>query len=78
MYSIVKKENTNEYHIFKTFIENSGEYEIDEDSICGKCSNQEEIEVNAICKGESRARKLAAEIGSPVCGVCVSHLYSTY
>ena len=31
-----------------------------------------------ICLNEGEARNMAAEIGRAVCGICVSHLYTTY
>ena len=35
--------------------------------------------VNAFtCFTDDQARKRIAEIGRPVCGVCTSHLYTTY
>jgi hypothetical protein len=30
------------------------------------------------CADEDLARKKCAEIGREVCGICVSHLYTTY
>lgn len=44
-----------------------------------KKMNKIESDGNAfICFNEEQARKQIAEIGRPVCGVCTSHLYTTY
>jgi hypothetical protein len=34
--------------------------------------------VEYLCLTEDKARKLTANIGRKVCGICVSHLYETY
>ena len=77
-YSFKKKNNTNEIHIFE------GKFTIDgcnanSESICKKMkSNDGEWLNNNTCLNEQQARENAAKIGKNVCGICVSHLYTTF
>lgn len=78
-YSILEKHDTGEYHIFYS------ETKADENcypkfsSICNKMNSSERgPDVKLICGNDDDARRVAAQIGRPVCGTCVSHLYATY
>lgn len=79
-YTLKKKKNTEECHLFE------GDFITDktcnthkvEKSICKKMSQSESEENIFTCYTDNQARKKIAEIGRQVCGVCTSHLYTTY
>lgn len=77
-YSFKKKNSTNEIHIFE------GKFTIDScnansESICKKTKlNEGNWLEGSTCLNEQQAREKAAKIGKSVCGICVSHLYTTY
>lgn len=77
-YSFYKYGDTEEIHIYKGKF--TPEFcDSNNISICGKVNKIKEVTVRVIsCLNEEEARKKAAEIGRVVCGVCVSHLYSSY
>lgn len=77
-YSFLKKQNTEEKHIFEgDFTTNSCTAE--NSSICKKATqNQGNWVSNATCLTDQKAREKAAELGRSVCGTCVSHLFTTY
>lgn len=76
-YSFLKDKKTEEKHIFE------GDFRpescsANQKSICQKdIKNDGNWVSSATCLSEDAARKKAAELGRSVCGVCVSHLYST-
>ena len=47
-------------------------------SICNKMKLSDQENVVLTCGTEDEARMKAAKIGRPVCGICVSSLYTTY
>jgi hypothetical protein len=77
-YTLKKRKDTEEYHLFE------GDFSLEpctsiKLSICKKMDKSESDNVNAFtCFTDDQARKRIAEIGRPVCGVCTSHLYTTY
>jgi hypothetical protein len=77
-YSLMKSSKTEETHIFE------GDFTTDgctatAKSICKKIDKNDGKWIeNGICLKEQKAREKAATIGRPVCGDCVSHLYTTY
>jgi hypothetical protein len=77
-YSFFNNTETDEKHIFE------GEFTVEscnalEKSICKKATRSKGNWINkATCLSESDAREKAATIGRGICGVCVSHLYTTY
>ena len=76
-YTLKKKKDTGELHLFK------GEMTDDactskQISICEKMNKSESAGNKFACYNEDEARKKCAEIGREVCGICVSHLYTTY
>lgn len=77
-YSFLKKQNTEEKHIFEgDFI--SGGCDAETSSICKKATQIQGTWIsNAGCLTDQKAREKAAELGRSVCGICVSHLYTTY
>lgn len=76
-YTLKRKKNTEEYHLFE------GDFSQEpctskKLSICKKMDKSESQGNAFTCFNEEQARKQIAEIGRPVCGVCTSHLYTTY
>ncbi len=76
-YTLKRKKNTEEYHLFE------GDFSQEPCtsknlSICKKMDKSESQGNAFTCFNEEQARKQIAEIGRPVCGVCTSHLYTTY
>lgn len=78
LYIIKQKENTEEYHIFTSYLTEKNECMTSNLSICKKMKNKESIQTNNKCMNEEKIRHEVAEIGRPVCGICVSSLYTTY
>lgn len=78
-YTLKRRKDTEEYHLFEgVFANSSPNCSSNQLSICEKM-NKIESDGNAFtCFNEDQARKQIAEIGRPVCGVCTSHLYTTY
>ena len=76
-YTLKEKKDTNEYHLFEGDFTpdgcTSGSF-----SICEKMKKSESKKNIFTCKTEDEARVKCAEQGRKVCGVCVSHLYTTY
>lgn len=78
-YSFLKDKKTEEKHIFEGDTNPKGGCFADQKSICKKVTNENGNWIpDAICLNDNIARKKTAEIGRSVCGVCVSHLYTTY
>lgn len=77
-YSFINDDETDERHIFEgNFSGNS--CTAPDKSICKKTTkNEGSWKTSEMCLDEDKARKKAAEIGRDVCGICVSHLYTTY
>jgi hypothetical protein len=79
-YTLKRRKDTEEYHLFEgDFANNSPNCSSNQLSICKKMNKTESENVNAFsCFTDDQARKRIAVIGRPVCGVCTSHLYTTY
>jgi hypothetical protein len=76
-YTLKEKKDTREYHLFKgTFTQNGCTSK--EKSICEKMDKSESIRNVFTCQDEDTTRLNCANIGREVCGICISHLYSTY
>lgn len=76
-YTLKKKKNTGELHLFEGAMSDKSCTSNDL-SICEKMKKSDS-EANIFqCFDESDARKECAKIGRAVCGICVSHLYTTY
>ena len=76
-YTLKRRKDTEEYHLFE------GDFSQEPCtsknlSICKKMDKSESQGNAFTCFNEEQARKQIAEIGRPVCGVCTSHLYTTY
>ncbi len=79
-YTLKKRKETEEYHLFKGDFLGSKKCNTNlvKTSIC-KMMNIDENEGNIFtCEDEDHSRLKIAEIGKQVCGVCTSHLYTTY
>lgn len=77
-YTLKRKIDTEEYHLFEGDFTNNGNCNSNKISICKKMYKVESDGNAFTCFNEDQARKRIAEIGRPVCGVCSSHLYITY
>lgn len=76
-YTLKKKKNTEEYHLFE------GDFSqkpctSENESICKKMEKSDSSGNEFQCLNENQARNEIAKIGRPVCGICTSHLYTTY
>jgi len=76
-YTLKKKKETGELHLFKGSFKDNGCTSADI-SICNKMKKEESEGNRFQCKNEDEARTLCASIGRQVCGICVSDLYETY
>ena len=77
-YSFMKSTKTEEIHIFEGDITAESCTALN-DSICKKMQKKDGKWINgSTCLKEQHAREKAANIGRPLCGDCVSHLYTTY
>jgi hypothetical protein len=78
VYALKKDKNTDELHLFEGIMTEANKCNIGAMSVC-KGMNKSESESNIFaCQSESVVRIECAKIGRGVCGVCVSHLYTTY
>jgi len=77
-YTLKKKKDTGELHLFEGEKLDATRCSSNDISICGKMKKPESIENVFQCLDDASARKKCAEIGRKVCGICVSHLYTTY
>jgi hypothetical protein len=76
LFTLFKKNNTNELHLFHSKLESS--CKVKQDSICKKMTYNEKSETVFTCKDENYARTKCAELGRQVCGTCASNLYADY
>ena len=76
-YTLKRRKDTEEYHLFE------GDFSQEPCtsqnlSICEKMIKSESVGNKFQCLNEKDARLEIAKIGRPVCGICTSHLYTTY
>jgi len=76
-YTLKKKKNSEELHLFKGKMTEDGCTSRDV-SICGKMKKSESLENIFSCEDEDMTRKKCAKIGRKVCGICIGQLYATY
>ena len=76
-YTLKKKKDSGEFHLFKGRMTEEG-CTSRQLSICEKMDKSESLENIFACEDEDDARKKCAKIGRKVCGICVSHLYTSY
>lgn len=77
-YSLAKKANTDELHLFEGEMTEAS-CTAARLSICEKMNSNKDLAAwEFSCKKEQEARALCASKGRKVCGICVSHLYTTY
>ncbi|WP_449434323.1 hypothetical protein [Pseudomonas putida] len=77
VYSLRKKDQTDEIHIFLADKTDTGCVSR-QNSVCRKMAKADTSEQVKTCLKEGEARTESAILGRKVCGTCVSHLYSTY
>ncbi len=77
LYSLRKKAETDEIHIFLADSTATGCVSR-QNSICRKMAKAETSNQVKSCLSEGDARLESAKLGRKVCGTCVSHLYATY
>lgn len=78
VYKLLKKKDTEEYHLFECRPTGDGKCNCNETSICGKMESSESDKKVFACQTEDYSRTEIAKIGRAVCGTCASHLYETY
>ena len=78
LYSLIRKKNTDELHLFESTKNLDGSCNVKNNSICKAMTLDERIENKFSCQPEDYSRVECARIGRKVCGICVSHLYETY
>jgi len=76
-YSLKRHTKTNEIHIYKGSEAGSGKCQTLKDSVCGKATTSESMNLEFLCLNEGKAIATAAGIGRKMCGTCVSDLYET-
>lgn len=78
-YTLKMHEETGESHLFKGKM-NVGRpgCTASRQSICQKMTSSETLVQKFTCKNEDDARLLCAKVGRAVCGICTSHLYTSY
>ena len=79
VYSLKRKKDTEELHLFEAIMAvDKKNCTPNTKSICKEMLTTESDQNNFTCLYEADARKKCADIGRPVCGTCVSHLYESY
>ncbi len=78
VYSLKKKKDTEELHLFEAIPKEDNKCTPKNRSVCNKMSKEESIANIFVCQSEDDARIACATTGRKVCGICVSHLYETY
>jgi hypothetical protein len=77
VYSLKKKQNTNEMHLFEC-TPSVLRCICNQKSMCGKMDLNEPHTNEFLCVYENDARLKIANKGRQVCGNCTSQLYTTY
>lgn len=79
VYTLKKRKDTEELHLFRAIpTSDNKQCTPNKISICKKMDKDESSGNIFTCASENDARKKCAEIGRPVCGICVSTLYTSY
>jgi hypothetical protein len=76
-YTLKKKKNTGEYHLFEGVMTAEG-CTSKQLSICQKMDKSESAGNVFACEEENAARRKCAKIGKLVCSICISHFYTSY
>lgn len=77
-YTLKKKKDTEELHLFEGDMTNDGGCTSESSSVCRKMSKAESSGNVFTCYNDKSARTACAQAGRAACGTCVSHLYATY
>jgi hypothetical protein len=78
VYTLRKSTETEELHLFEGEITSDDKCSLGAKSICDGMSKSDGTNNIFACQPEDKARIECAKQGRKVCGVCVSHLYTTY
>lgn len=81
VYTLKKHGDSEEYHLFQAELTQSQpgrKCAPQNKSICQKMNKSDSSENKFACFSEGKARMECANTGRVVCGVCVSHLYTSY
>jgi hypothetical protein len=78
VYTLKKKRDTNELHLFPGEMKNQDACTSQLKSICEKMTSSESVANRFTCYDEDAARIECAKIGRSVCGICISSLYASY
>jgi len=77
-YTLIQKDETDELHLFEGKYTEPKKCTVTSTSVCRKMVKTEKDRIVFACQNEDEARLECAKLGRKVCGVCVSHLYTTY
>lgn len=79
-YTLKRRKDTEEYHLFEGNLLGIKKCDTNlvKESKCKMMSIDENDGNIFTCEDEDQARLRIAKIGKQVCGVCTSHLYTTY
>jgi len=78
VYTLKKKKNSEELHIFKASPSIDNNCAPEKESICKKMDKSDSSENIFSCQDDNYTRNQCAKIGRQICGTCISHLYETY
>lgn len=78
VYTLKRKNNTQELHLFEGEMTSSKECDLNPVSICNKVNQTAASGSIFVCKTAQETREKCAQMGRSVCGTCISHLYATY
>ncbi|AFM13440.1 hypothetical protein [Turneriella parva] len=78
LYSILQSKETDQLHIFISYLDAEKKCAAEDLSICEKMFLSDQGKNHTQCQNAAMTRAVAAKIGWPVCGTCVSHLYADY
>lgn len=76
-YTLKKKKDTEELHLFEGEFTKDGGCTSSQTSICQKMDKSESAGNVFACFDENAARTACAKLGRQVCGICASHLLAT-
>ena len=78
LYSLTKRKDTQEYHIFLNKKKGETCQFVEKQSICTRMEASQSDGHRFVCRDEKYTRAECAKLGREVCGTCVSHLYADF
>lgn len=78
VYSLIKKKETEELHLFESQKDVLGLCRKKSNSVCKAMNLSEKESILFECLSEKDVRLECAKIGRQVCGNCIKSLYATY